>query len=341
MRNLCSAISHLTSALIHRISQDVDVKYQLLWNFGGYLAGIPRRLGHSACLDAAADALVSSHTGLCAGALKAGSTAWAKYSRALSVLRHDLNDVAKARSSESLCAVMVLSIVQLLMDPNSGFYASHTTGAARIMKSRGREWSIINEQGRKPQTDPDGRWFNCLAAVPDLIQRCQSAIRLHRPPSSYLLSLEFETRGLLHDCEQIITVLRGRLQKLDTGSIPSGVNSHLHALYLKSLGLALGTGIILHLMLSGLEGMPHHVSEESSLWSEEIVRLSRLAVKYQPLGAMAMTLCLQFAWLGAPNADAKVNVETLLCEYNGACLGDPWIDHSLQKSLGRFTFQDV
>lgn len=115
-RNPSNGLSSLTSAFVHSIGQDVDIKFQLVWNFGHYLTGIPRRLGRSAALDAATSALVTAHAGFCTGDLASNPTVWGKYSRALTVLRNDLNDVTKARSSESLCAVMVLSIVQVCFE---------------------------------------------------------------------------------------------------------------------------------------------------------------------------------------------------------------------------------
>ncbi|KAL9012364.1 MAG: hypothetical protein Q9173_002867 [Seirophora scorigena] len=112
-RTPCNALSSLTSAFIHRISQDVDIKFQLTWNFGGFLAAIPRRLGTSAALDAATDVLVAAHTGYCGGGITVDPSVLTKYSQALSVLRQDLNDVVKARSSECLCAALVLAIAQV------------------------------------------------------------------------------------------------------------------------------------------------------------------------------------------------------------------------------------
>ncbi|KAL9031291.1 MAG: hypothetical protein Q9196_000673 [Gyalolechia fulgens] len=374
-RTPSNGLSCLTAALVHSIGQDVDIKFQLVWNFGHYLAAIPRRLGRSAALDAATSALVSAHAGFCTGNLASNPTVWSKYSRALTVLRHDLNDVAKARSSESLCAVMVLSIVQCLVDPNSGQLAGHTEGAAQIMRSRGfvtpsddfeklliytlrgpvvfvallgdrirfstREWKILNDQGPKAQVGPDEKWFECIAAVPDLIQRSQAVLKLHKPPSLHFLGSEFETRSLLDDCRLVITTLRKRLQKYDPSSTPAGLRTHLHAHYLRTLGVALGTGIVLNCVLSGLEGTSDGIHEESSAWSGEIVQLSQSAKKYRPLGAMAIVLCLRFAWMGAADADAKATVEALLYDYELTCIGStsggPCAD--LMKDFRRFTLQ--
>ena len=118
-QNLTNRLSSLTSAFVHKTGQDLDIKYQLTWNFGLYLTAIPRRLGRSAALDAATDVLVHAHTRFCTEGFSSNPTLLAKYSRAFAVLRHDIDDAAKARSSETLCAVMVLSIVKVRCEPHS------------------------------------------------------------------------------------------------------------------------------------------------------------------------------------------------------------------------------
>ena len=112
-RSLSNPITRLTGAFIERIDPFVDIRFQLLWNFGDYLADIPCRLGISGALDAAADALVTAHTRFCVGHLDPNSTLLAKHSRALNILRQDLSDPVKARSSETLCSIMLLMIYQV------------------------------------------------------------------------------------------------------------------------------------------------------------------------------------------------------------------------------------
>ncbi|KAI4180389.1 MAG: hypothetical protein L6R41_007268 [Letrouitia leprolyta] len=378
IQNPSNGLSKLTSAFVHSVGQETDIRFQLAWNFGIYLTGIPRLLGRSVALDAATDALVAAHSGFCTGDLASNRSVWGKYSQALAVLRHDLDDVAKARSSESLCAVMLLSIVQLLIDPGSGTLVGHTEGAATIMKSRGfitpddefeklliltlrgpvvfealltdkirfssHEWKLFNTQDPKAQAHPEGQWFECIAVVPDLIQRCRAAVKLHEPPSLHLLSLELETRSLLDKCTSIITVLRERLEQYDPKIISAVLRNHLHAHYLRSLGLALGTGIALNCIISGLEGTSDCTPNESSSWSEEIVDLSETAKKYRPLGAMAMILCLRFACLGAADAAAQERLRTLLYDYELACVGITSAEGKcgdLTQDFRRFTLQDT
>lgn len=149
-----SETTRLAAAFVERIYPLVDIRVQLLWNFGDFLEHIPCRLGTNAALDAASDALVAAHKRFCAGHRHPDPKLLAKHSRALHVLRHDLNDTVKAHASETLCAIMLLMITEvctvqtpydiepnrvskILINPTKSLIASHPEGAARILKSRG------------------------------------------------------------------------------------------------------------------------------------------------------------------------------------------------------------
>ncbi|KAL9012363.1 MAG: hypothetical protein Q9173_002866 [Seirophora scorigena] len=204
------------------------------------------------------------------------------------------------------------------------------------------DWKLINAQSPETVELPEEQWFSCIAAVPDLLQRSRAALKRHGTPSLHLLGYELETRSLLDVCKPVITTLRQRLLDYDPSKQPAELRSHLHAHYLRSLALALGTGIILNCMVSGLEGTRDDwVCEESSLWSQEIVLLALRAAQYRPLGSMALELCLRFAWMGAASAEAREGVVALLAEYDEACLGGPtdYECNDLTRLMKRFTLQ--
>lgn len=207
-----------------------------------------------------------------------------------------------------------------------------------------REWKSFIGKGLDPTNSRDGQWLNCIAAVPDLLQRSKAALKLCDPPSLQTLALELETRSLLGKCTPTITTLRGRLQAYDPYSTSAELRDHLHAHHLRTLGLALSTGILLNCVLSGLEGTTsNEICEESASWSDEIFELSKLATKYLPLGAMAMLICLKFAWMGAASADARERIEALLLDYYLACMGSTkdLQCSDLTRMKRRFTLQDV
>lgn len=107
-------MTKLTSAFVDKVNLTADIRYQLVWNFGGYLVQVPRRLGTNPALDAASEALVAAHTSFCStGPTGTGSGVLVKYSRALKALRKALTDPVTACSTETLGAIMLLMIVQV------------------------------------------------------------------------------------------------------------------------------------------------------------------------------------------------------------------------------------
>ena len=164
------------------------------------------------------------------------------------------------------------------------------------------------------------------------------------PPGLHLLPLELETRSLLDDCKGIITTLRERLQNYDPATKPPQLRGHVHAHFLRSLALALSTGIVINCVLSGLEGTSDWVCEDSSTWSEEIIDLAEQATIYRPLGSMAMLICLRIAWMGAPNSNTRKEIEMLIFEWDRTCMGLSENETTLSKMgrmMRRFTLQDV
>ena len=109
-----NGLTQLTLAFVDKIDPSIDISVQLVGNFGGFLSEIPRRLGTNASLDAASDLLQTSYAHYRAGH-RNSSTAEAliKHSRALRALNDCLNDPVMARSSETLCSIMVLLICQV------------------------------------------------------------------------------------------------------------------------------------------------------------------------------------------------------------------------------------
>jgi hypothetical protein len=153
---LANGLTRLTSAFVSNLDPSTDISIQLTWNFGDFLCDVPPRLGTNEALDAASEALVSSYAYFLAGGVGVTPEVLLKHSKALSALRHCLDDPVKAYSSETLCSIMILMIVQVCI-PNPPLLAvrcvliylkffsfvdsnlpiSHSVGAAEILKSRG------------------------------------------------------------------------------------------------------------------------------------------------------------------------------------------------------------
>ena len=173
------------------------------------------------------------------------------------------------------------------------------------------------------------------------MRRCKT--ELNRFPFSRpkLLNLTIETASLREDCQTIITKLRDRLREFDEKPKPPRLASLFHAYNLRTLGLGLTTGIILNCILRALGDTSIGIYESSLQWAEEILDLSKVAMKYLPLGSMAMLICLQPAWVAAAGSDLQGEIMALLANYERACLGrEPrdWIP-DLEKARKRFTLE--
>ncbi len=92
-----------------------DLRYSLTWAYGGYFLDVPKRLGTSDALDAAAVALSTAHLRYLSpeSGQKVTTEALTRYSHALHVLRVSLDDPVEACTTNTLCAVYLLLICQV------------------------------------------------------------------------------------------------------------------------------------------------------------------------------------------------------------------------------------
>lgn len=187
----------------------------------------------------------------------------------------------------------------------------------------------------------DGNVIQCLARVPSLLQRCKDSLPRTCFSEPTLTKLKSEVLSLRQNSEKIIMESRDRLYNVNMDSTPLTIREHIQAHYLCIYGMGLGTGIILNCMLAMLDDDYLRLQEESSRYSNEIFQLAESAVKYQPLGSVAIILCLSVAWLGAPDPAFKERIKTLLSKYVLACLGRPAsnLNADLERLKKRFALQ--
>ncbi|KAL8685491.1 MAG: hypothetical protein Q9218_007730 [Villophora microphyllina] len=168
----------------------------------------------------------------------------------------------------------------------------------------------------------DGRFLEYLAHVPELTKCAKDVMQRSDFPNSAWAQLRLEVERMRDRSKADIDELRTRLESYDPTTAPAKFRHLLHANHLRMVGLALGTGIILNWILIFLVGYDQEISDESAEWTEEIIRLSEVATQYQPLGSLAMVVCLQMSWLGAPDASTKQRIKALIINYERACVGD-------------------
>ena len=137
-RTLVSDTTRLQSALVTNISTAISIKFSLLFNFGAFLLEIPRRLGCNEALDAASKCLIAAYEPYCAGQREATYTSLLEYNRALVTLRRCLADPSTARTSETICSVMLLMMAQVCLIMSSMY---QTLIRVVVTGQRSQPWS--------------------------------------------------------------------------------------------------------------------------------------------------------------------------------------------------------
>lgn len=122
--------------------------------FGPFIREVPARLGHNAALDAAVAVLVNAHISLIQKKTALEIVSPQLYLRAIRTLQTCLEDAQEGMSSNTLCASVILSLVevsrplsiwsssnqksQALSGPRKGNrYLIHVGGAGRLMELQG------------------------------------------------------------------------------------------------------------------------------------------------------------------------------------------------------------
>ncbi|KAL9614967.1 MAG: hypothetical protein Q9167_000609 [Letrouitia subvulpina] len=352
VREPSNKLTRLAHAFASKASLSIDISHQLVGNFGGFILEVPRRIGTSEALDAAADTLVTAHTKYCIGQLSPNTETLVKHSRALNALQRCLNDPIKARSSETLCSVMLLSICEVgtCRRTSKNAVHNHYIGAAQILKSRGfsgppddfERTLLLTLRGPVVAfTDPkirftkdewqslvvpglstggvDGDLMVCLSHIPDLMDRTRDVLQW---PDELGFSLQ-ETRSALqrlHDeYRPVLKRLRERWEGIDENlasrarTPESRRMTHCH--YSRMLALGLSVGIIINYLRAYLEHGDGALQQDSTRMSEEILELSATIAVYRPLGSSVMILSLGAAWIGATDIMTKAIIETIAAEY--------------------------
>lgn len=182
-----------------------------------------------------------------------------------------------------------------------------------------------------------------LARIPHLLQRCRNVLPCLAVPDQKVMDLKSDLEHLRQDCSTLIAELRAWVKTIKTSPTMNQIEAHIHAQGLKLYAMGLATGIITNCILGGLEDDCIWLSSESSYYSSEIYQSALSAMKYLPLGALAMLIFLRLAYLGALEPDKKEQIESLRFDYDMACWGSPLSD--LEKDQGalttRFAFKSL
>ena len=81
--------------------------------FGPFIREVPSRIGHNAALDAAAACLVHAHTSMIHHKNANELVNVERYTRAVSTLQRCLDDPGQMNSPNTLCAAVLLGLVEV------------------------------------------------------------------------------------------------------------------------------------------------------------------------------------------------------------------------------------
>ncbi|KAK8008200.1 hypothetical protein PG991_010751 [Apiospora marii] len=111
------------------------VRVNLVQTYGPFLEMVPPRLGTNAALDNSARALVRAHQDACLGR-PAAEQSLASYALAIRTLSRCLDDLDTAPSTETVCAIIMVMMCQVLNGMSLKDATSHADGGARLLGLR-------------------------------------------------------------------------------------------------------------------------------------------------------------------------------------------------------------
>lgn len=129
-------VQMLTNTFVSTIAPSTR-RVNLTQTYGSFLEMVPRRLGTNAALDSSARALVCAHQNVCLGR-PATEESLACYALAIRTLRLYLGnlDSTAARSTETVCAIIMVIMCQVSLGRPSLNYILYSRGEWRIIEIR-------------------------------------------------------------------------------------------------------------------------------------------------------------------------------------------------------------
>lgn len=357
LSSLTPSSDKLTCALVGKLSETDDLRYHIAWTYGDYIRDIPKRIGRNNALDTAVAALVGLHSAL---RLKRESQisipieVLQKYAHAIKTLREYLDIPARARESETLCAVSLLLICSTYLGMN-GSRTYHGEGAAQILRVRGyydpqddfeeklllcfrgpvlfealinpriqfspQEWKTIVENKLDGTDRPEGMMLRCLARAPEYMRRGKIALRERTGLPILVSDMRQQYRVLLN----LLDGLRDRYLAFQQPD-PAGTaarNSMSKATiemanhhYQRMYGFGLTICMIFNSILKILDRDCIDLNVDAQSFCKETLKHADEAAKYRPIGAGYVMLCLAAAWACCGDYTTQLALERLVVEYS-------------------------
>ncbi|ORY01062.1 hypothetical protein BCR34DRAFT_101531 [Clohesyomyces aquaticus] len=111
---------------------------QSMSSFGPFIGKVPERIGHSRVLEAAVECIVNAHSSMIRGRMATEIADPVLYGNAVSILAKSLDNQRERSSPDTLCATVLLSLVEAMAGPRSGNnYLAHAGGAGKLIEAIG------------------------------------------------------------------------------------------------------------------------------------------------------------------------------------------------------------
>ncbi|CAG8894969.1 unnamed protein product [Penicillium egyptiacum] len=289
--------------------QVTDIRYAIAY-YGPFLRDIPRRLGNSTVLDSAVRALSTAYPFLHTGSYP--PNALVLYGQSLRALRECLNNPVEARTPNTLCAVYLITICQILegiVNPrikmDSEFWQLASSFKRRLSASR---------DNNRPQSTTE---LQHLAMFPEFVQN----------PEPHLSEIAKTYMQLRLDAQQVKQHLDQCAEAVLVSFSSSEVARHcrIQAAYAILSTLA----VFLNSLLRVFDPWNASLVSEAVFLCDEITIQAELASCYRPVGAGYIPLCLVVAWAASYNLVQLAKIEAILYEYQSDFADVPWMSRAI------------
>ena len=206
-----------------------------------------------------------------------------------------------------------------------------------------KEWKDLVEN-ELDDGSPNGKLIWCMARVANCIRRRRAALALTGGAVGVLSAVDTEVNLMVMEFEPTLQTLQERYEKHRVNmdslvSTPTAQQRLQHAHSLQAYGLSLSVALLIRLLLHSQDKSVTSNLQDVARYVADILRLSHEVAPYKPLGAMAMTICLYVAWIGASEIGEADHVEDLLTRYQVDVMpaGTPIQRMEMQKLKARMT----
>ncbi|KAL4806081.1 hypothetical protein BDV18DRAFT_138644 [Aspergillus unguis] len=347
--NPTNNITIIGQRLVAAVKPATSLRYNLMWAYGGYLVLIPRRLGINEALDAAVDALVTAYQSF-ASCKQVFIGSLTKYSRALNALSRCLDNPVTATTSETLCAVSVMLLVQHLIGPGGLKWTGHAEGAAKVLKARKslaprdsfeqmlllslrgpvlfeglfnphidftpQEWKELVENDLDAQT-PESEMLLNLSRVRDILFRAKN----NPDGLAGLLILQAEIRSLYAKTRKICDIFRVGLKEVEDpgengppnphGLPPAWIHAHIQRFY----GLAVSIALYINYAAVALRTPDLDLIPDATYLAMEMIDIAENAMQYRPFGAGYVIIGLIAASVAIDNPPLQDLIHSWIDDY--------------------------